>query len=110
MTHFKDFFGNNTTACLQMECCLFDRSQYLKMGASLSDTGRVRFGVPQGLLIGPLLFTLFYNDFPSCLKHSEIIIHADDTVILVPGKDVVIIEARLPADMNKYMNGVQKTN
>ena len=66
-----------------------------------SDAGKVRSGVPQGSIIGPLLFTLFYNDLPSCLKHSEVIIYADDTVIFVPGKDIEIIEARLSADMKR---------
>ena len=53
---------------------LFDRTQYVQMGTSLSDAGKVHSGVPQRSIIGPLLFTLFYNDFPSCLKHSEVII------------------------------------
>ena len=44
---------------------------------------------------------LFYNDFPSCLIHSEVIVYADDTVIFVPGKDLAIIEARLSADMQR---------
>ena len=64
--------------------------KYVQRGRSLSDAGKVRSGVPQGSIIGPLLFTLFYNDLPSCLKHSEVIIYADDTVIFVPGKDVVM--------------------
>ena len=54
-----------------------------------------------GSIIGPLLFILFYSDFPSCLKHSEVIIYADDTVIFVPGKCVTIIETRLSADMKR---------
>ena len=68
---------------------------------SLSAAGKVHCGVPQGSIIGPLLFVLFYNDFPSCLKHSEVIVYADDTVIFVPGKDLAIIEARLSADMQR---------
>ena len=65
------------------------------MGTSLSDAGKVHSGVPQGSIIGLLLFNLFYNNFPVFLKHSEVIIYAADTVSFVPGKDVMIIEARL---------------
>ena len=80
---------------------LFDWTQYLRRGTSLSDAGKVRSGVPQGSIIVPLQFTLFYNDLPSCLKHSEVSIYADDTVLFAPGKDLVMIEARLSADMKR---------
>ena len=62
---------------------------------------KVHCGVPQESIIGPLLFVLFYNDFPSCLMHAEVTIYADDTVIFVPGKDLAIIEARLSAEMQR---------
>ena len=80
---------------------LFDRTQYVQWCTSLSEAGKVHCGVPQGSIIGPLLFILFYNDFPSCLIHSDVIVYADDTVIFVPGKDLAIIEARLSADMQR---------
>ena len=80
---------------------LFNRTQFVKFGDVLSQGEGVKCGVPQGSIIGPLLFILFYNDFPFCLKHSEVIIYADDTVIFVPGKDVTIIETRLSADMKR---------
>jgi hypothetical protein len=80
---------------------LFNRTQFVQFGDVLSQGESVRCGVPQGSIIGPLLFILFYNDFSSCLKHSEVIIYADDTVIIVPGKDITIIETRLSADMKR---------
>ena len=83
---------------------LFNRSQYVSLDNTLSEEGKVLCGVPQGSIIGPLLFVLFYNDFPSCLKHSKCVIYADDTVIYVPGKDVFIIESRLSVDMERIMN------
>jgi hypothetical protein len=80
---------------------LFNRTQYVQLGTALSNAEKVKCGVPQGSIIGPLLFILFYNDFSLCLKHSEVIVYADDTVIFVPGKDLSIIEARLSADMKR---------
>jgi hypothetical protein len=78
---------------------LFNRTQHVQVGNILSHAEKVNCGVPQGSIIGPLLFNLFYNDFSSCLKHSQVIVYADDTVIFVPGKDLSIIETRLSADM-----------
>ena len=57
---------------------LFNRTQYVQLGNTLSNAEKVHCGVPQGSIIGPLLFVLFYNDFPLCLKHSKVIVYADD--------------------------------
>ena len=84
---------------------LFNRCQKVQYDNFLSAEEKVFSGVPQGSIIGPLLFVLFYNDFvPNCLKHSKCVIYADDTVIYVPGKDIFIIESRLSDDMNRIAN------
>ena len=87
---------------------LFNRCKKVKHDNFLSAEEKVFSGVPQGSIIGPLLFVLFYNDFPNCLKHSKCVIYADDTVIYVPGKDIFIIESRLSDDMNRIANWCTK--
>ena len=52
-------------------------------------------GVPQGSILGPLLFLMFFNDFEKCLKHSQSLNFADDTVVYVHGKTKDIIESQL---------------
>ena len=83
---------------------LFNRSQQVQYKNSLSNEEKITCGVPQGSILGPLLFIVFFNDFLSCLKHSDVIKYADDTVIYVAGKDIFIIESRLSADMQAISN------
>ena len=53
----------------------------------------VKFGVPQGSVLGPILFSLFCNDLPDIddLKEGEIYMYADDTTLYViaPNHDLV---------------------
>ena len=67
---------------------------------SLSEPRFVKVGVPQGSVIGPLLFLIFYNDITDVIHSASIIKYADDTVIYVAGKNVKDINLRLSNTMN----------
>ena len=49
-------------------------------------------GVPQGSILGPLVFILFNNDFTSCLSNAFCNIFADDTMIIVSDKSPTKIQ------------------
>ena len=66
----------------QWLCCyLTGRSQSVSVDRHLSDPLPVNIGVPQGLILGPLLFLLFLNDLPTVTECCVINMFADDTEI-----------------------------
>ena len=61
---------------------LQDRQQQVVVGGVTSETLLVKSGVPQGSILGPLLFVIFINDMFDCLsKGTNITLYADDTKI-----------------------------
>ena len=57
---------------------LSDRKQRVSINGSFSQLSDVTSGVPQGSVLGPLLFTVYVNDIPSCVNNS-LLLFADDT-------------------------------
>ena len=66
-----------------LQSYLKHRSQCVRIGASNSALCKVLSGVPQGSVLGPLLFVIFINDLPQCIHSAIPFIFADDTKCLL---------------------------
>ena len=60
---------------------LFKRMQYTLIGDKKSKLNLIELGVPQGSILGPLLFIIYMNDLSLSQKKSNVILYADDTVV-----------------------------
>ena len=83
--------GVNGHELLWLTDYLFNRTQTVEIN-NFSTTENILFGVPQGSILGPLLFIVFFNDFSDFLCQSNVIQYADDTVIFFSAKSTNIID------------------
>ena len=66
---------------------LTDRKQFVSIDGVDSDYTTIEHGVPQGSVLGPLLFLIYINDLHQCIKNSNTLHFADDTNLLfIPPK------------------------
>ena len=80
---------------------LNERTQVATINGKISNTKLIDKGVPEGSILGPMLFTIFINDFPSCLSNAFCNIFADDTMIGVSDKSITKIQQLLQNAVNE---------
>lgn len=80
---------------------LSDRVQATKLGTKLSDKKSVTSGVPQGSLLGPILFAIFVNDCNRMLSNAftKIVQYADDTCIITTADNKADLVTRTEANL-----------
>ena len=81
---------------------LTDRKQCVVANNCTSSNAKVTRGVPQGSVLGPLLFLAYINDLKSFLERSNHFLYADNTVIYCSGNNQHQIKQNLQADLNKF--------
>ena len=74
-------YGTSPDSVAWFRSYLEERRQFVKLEHIKSEPKPVRQGVPQGSILGPILFLVFVNDMPLHLNNSTIDIYADDTTL-----------------------------
>ena len=74
---------------------LSNRKQYVTYNGEISDMQIIKCGVPQGSILGPLLFLIYINDLANVCKYTMPIFFADDSNLFLNGRDPADIEVKL---------------
>ena len=80
---------------------LSNRTQRCYINGSLSDALVLARGVPQGSILGPILFLLYINDLPIGIPNSNVDIYADDTTICETNSDPLLIQRGLQDSLDR---------
>ena len=72
---------------------LYHRQQFVSIKGINSDTASVLYDVPQGSVLGPLLFLIYVNDIYSCIDDATVKLFADDTNLFVSGQSIDEVSA-----------------
>ena len=76
-----EYYGFSVKSHQLLESYLKNRKQYVEMKNVQSELMALECGVPQGSILGPLLFIIYLNDLPFITKHFTPVIYADDTTM-----------------------------
>ena len=79
---------------------LTERKQQTFTDGAFSDFYDVTCGIPQGSVLGPLLFTVYINDLPACNLFSELRMYADNPTLTLSAEDPLVLQQRMSYDMN----------
>jgi len=106
------FYGIEACENSWFKSYLSNRYQRCLVNGFLSSSRQIECGVPQGSILGPLLFLLYINDLPNCLDHTIPCLYADDTQIYASSQNPEELTSFINSDLERIQDwlAVNKLN
>ena len=92
-------YGIRGTALQWFRSYLSDRKQCVTIDGHESGLASIKCGVPQGSILGPVLFLLYTNDLCYVSKILQCVMFADDTNMFLTGKSIDVIEKQFSSEL-----------
>ena len=99
-----DIYGIRGIANKWFKSYLTNRYQFVSINGYSSDKMKVTYGIPQGSILGPLLFLLYINDLNTAIKIGSIRHFADDTNLIIKNNPA----KKLTRDLNMELRSLSK--
>ena len=96
-----DKYGIRNSTLYWFRSYLSNRSQCTLVNGKLSNFTNMAIGIPQGSVLGPILFLLFMNDLPSYVE--SVTLFADDTMLDVSARTIDEVVPKLQTEINKLV-------
>lgn len=94
--------GISGSAYKLLESYLTNRTQVVRIGTFTSNPHKIECGIPQGSILGPMLFLIYVNNISKIDLMGQITLYADDTCLFYFGKNLNEIVSEAQNDLNKY--------
>ena len=93
------YIGFSTSVISWFKTYLQNRTCLVNVGKEYSTAGKINCGVPQGSILGPLLFLLYVNDMSQAVD-CDLLLYADDSCLVITDNNIKTIENKLNRDFN----------